>query len=189
MGGIAGAIAEFSPDGFRVIGDEQPRGICGSGLVDVMAFLITNGYIDPTGLMAKSFVLVPENLSGTGNILSLDQQDVRQFQLAKSAVATGIEILLRQAGLTFADLDALFLAGGFGNYLNVKSAAKTGLIPLPMIEKVVNLGNTSGTGALLALRSIAFETVLSKLRCRTRHIELSEDDDFAITFAMNMDFQ
>jgi uncharacterized 2Fe-2S/4Fe-4S cluster protein (DUF4445 family) len=189
MGGVAGAIAAFSSGDYRVIGNEMPRGLCGSGLVDVVAFLLDSGFIDPTGLMPEPYAIVPENLSGTGKTISIDQRDVRQFQLAKSAIATGIIILLKQAGLTFDDLDALFLAGGFGNYLNVECAVKTGLIPLSMKEKVVNLGNTSGTGALLALRSTSFEAVLESILCHTRHIELSEDEDFAIEFALNMDFQ
>ena len=139
--------------------------------------------------MQEPFNIVPENLSGTGRTISLDQRDVRQFQLAKSAIATGIFILLKQAGLTFDDLDALFLAGGFGNYLNVECAVKTGLIPLSMKEKVINLGNTSGTGALLALRSTSFEAVLENILGHTRHIELSDDEDFPMEFALNMDFQ
>jgi len=188
MGGVAGAIAEFSSQGYRVIGDELPIGLCGSGLVDVIAFLLESRRIDNTGLLSGRFEIVPESHSGTGKAIFLDQPDVRQFQLAKSAIASGIIILLKQAGILFEDLDALFLAGGFGNYLNVESAVKTGLIPLQMKDKVVSLGNTAGTGAMLALRSELFSNVLYDILRRTKHIELSEDEDFPVQFAVNMDF-
>jgi len=86
-------------------------------------------------------------------------------------------------------MDALFLAGGFGNYLNVESAMKIGLIPVRMKDKVISLGNTSGTGALLSLTSESFETgVIDEILHRTRYVELAEDDDFPLEFAMNMSF-
>jgi uncharacterized 2Fe-2S/4Fe-4S cluster protein (DUF4445 family) len=188
MGGVVGAISEYSADSYRIIGDEKPLGLCGSGLVDIVAFLLDSKLIDETGLLSHTFEIVSKEESGTGTALTINQEDIRQFQLAKSAIATGIVILLRLAGVKFEDLDALFLAGGFGNYLNVESAMKVGLVPARMKEKVLLLGNTAGTGALLALRSVLFENVLHTLLEKTIHIELSEDDDFALEFVMNMAF-
>jgi uncharacterized 2Fe-2S/4Fe-4S cluster protein (DUF4445 family) len=188
MGGVDGAIAEYSANGFRVIGEEKPIGVCGSGLVDVVAYLFTNGYIDSSGYIDHDFEIIPSNLSGTGNSISLTQQDIREVQLAKSAITSGINILLRNANLTFDNLDALFLAGGFGNYMNVTSAMKIGLIPAKMKEKVISLGNTAGTGALISLRASSFDQVLADILRRAKHIELSEDENFAIEFALNMAF-
>jgi uncharacterized 2Fe-2S/4Fe-4S cluster protein (DUF4445 family) len=188
MGGVVGAIAEFSEENYRVIGDEKPMGLCGSGLVDIVAFLLDSKLIDETGLLSKTFEIVSKEKSGTGNAIIINQEDIRQFQLAKSAIASGIIILLKLAGMKFEDLDALFLAGGFGNYLNVESAMKVGLIPSRMREKVIFLGNTAGTGSLLALRSVSFIKVLNTLLRKTIHIELSEDNDFPLEFAMNMAF-
>jgi uncharacterized 2Fe-2S/4Fe-4S cluster protein (DUF4445 family) len=109
-------------------------------------------------------------------------------QLAKSAIASGIKILLKQAGMNFGQIDTLFLAGGFGNYINTESAIRIGLLPAEMKDKIIPLGNTSGTGAILALKSVRFDDEVKKLLARTKHIELAVDEDFALEFAMNMMF-
>ncbi len=188
IGGVEGAIAGFSESGLNVIGDEKPLGICGSGLVDVIAYLLDKGIIDSTGLMEDNFEIVKKEKSAMRRPIYVSPEDVRQVQLAKSAIATGIRLLLRQAGLTFEDVDAFFLAGGFGNYMNADNAMKIGLLPRQLKNKVVSLGNTSGTGALLAVKSLSFLDVLNSVIQRSRHIELSEDPDFALEFAMNMNF-
>jgi uncharacterized 2Fe-2S/4Fe-4S cluster protein (DUF4445 family) len=188
VGGVEGAIAEFSNETIRVIGEENPIGICGSGLVDVIAFFLDKGIIDSTGLMADPYELVPGERSATGRPISLNQEDVRQVQLAKSAIASGIVLLMKHAGLQFRDIDALFLAGGFGNYLNPDNAMKIGLLPPQLKGKVISLGNTAGTGALLALKSASFMDILYAILQKTYHIELSSDEDFPLEFAMNMNF-
>ena len=188
IGGVNGAIAQYSSRGYNVIGDEKPLGICGSGLVDVVAYLIEYGLVDSNGFLENEFKIVSSDQSGKGNAITITQADIREVQLAKSAIATGINILIRQANLRFEDIDALFLAGGFGNYLNVESAMKIGLIPVQMKNKVISLGNTAGTGAILSLRSETFETILNDILQRTKHVELSQDDDFPLEFVMNMSF-
>lgn len=188
VGGVEGAIAEFSEDGIGVIGDEKPTGICGSGLVDVIAILLDKGLIDATGLMKEDFEIVPGQESASGNSIFVNQEDVRQVQLAKSAIATGICLLLKRAGMEYDEIDALFLAGGFGNYLNVDNAMKIGLLPSQLKGKVISLGNTAGTGAILAINSLSFMDVLASILQKARHIELSEDEDFPLEYAMNMNF-
>jgi uncharacterized 2Fe-2S/4Fe-4S cluster protein (DUF4445 family) len=189
MGSVRGAITHYSNRGFQTIGDEMPCGLCGSGLVDVLAYMIEYGLVDSSGFIENEFEIVSQNQSGTKKALTITQADIREVQLAKSAIATGINILLKHANLGFEDIDVLFLAGGFGNYLNVESAMKIGLISARMKNKVILLGNTAGTGALLFLRSETFETkILNEILQRTKHVELSGDDDFAIEFAMNMSF-
>jgi uncharacterized 2Fe-2S/4Fe-4S cluster protein (DUF4445 family) len=188
VGGVEGAIAEFSESGMEIIGDEKPLGICGSGLVDVIALLLDKGLIDSTGLMMEDFEIVPEEASASGRSIFVNQEDVRQVQLAKSAIATGISLLLRHAGLVHNDIDALFLAGGFGNYLNVDNAMKIGLLPAQLQGKVISLGNTAGTGALLAIKSLSFRDVLDSILHKAWHIELSEDENFPLEYAMNMNF-
>jgi uncharacterized 2Fe-2S/4Fe-4S cluster protein (DUF4445 family) len=189
MGGVNGAIFQYSYKGYSVIGNEKPLGICGSGLVDIVAYLVEYGLADCSGLLENDYEIVDAGLSGKGNAIIITQADIRQVQLAKSAIASGINILLKQANLGFEDIDALFLAGGFGNYLNVESAIKIGLIPGRMKNKVISLGNTAGTGALLSLRCESFETlVLNEIIQRTNHVDLSGDDNFPIEFAMNMSF-
>jgi uncharacterized 2Fe-2S/4Fe-4S cluster protein (DUF4445 family) len=189
MGSVKGAITHYSSQGFQTIGDDKPIGLCGSGLVDVVAYMVEYGLADSSGFIENEFEIVNRDQSGTNKAITITQADIREVQLAKSAIATGINILLKHANLGFNDIDALFLAGGFGNYLDVESAMKIGLISGQMKNKVVLLGNTAGTGAILSLRSKIFETeIINVILQRTRHVELSEDDDFAVEFAMNMSF-
>ncbi len=188
MGAVEGAISAFGENGLTVIGDEIPTGICGSGLIDIIAWLAEKGFINSDGQIKEDYNIVPEKDSGSGKAISITQDDIREVQLAKSAIASGVKILLKQAEMTFDQLDALFLAGGFGNYINTESAIRIGLLPAEMKEKIIPLGNTSGTGAILALKSVRFDEVIQKLLERTQHIELAEDEDFAVEFAMNMYF-
>jgi uncharacterized 2Fe-2S/4Fe-4S cluster protein (DUF4445 family) len=188
MGAVEGAISAYGKDGITVIGDEEPIGICGSGLIDIVAWLVENDEIDSDGLMAKDFIVVSASGSGTGQTISITQTDIREVQLAKSAIASGVKILLRNSGLTFDQIDTLFLAGGFGNYINIESAVKIGLLSPSLKDRIIPLGNTSGTGALAALKSIRFDDILDKIKSKAIVVELAGEDDFAVEFAMNMMF-
>jgi uncharacterized 2Fe-2S/4Fe-4S cluster protein (DUF4445 family) len=188
VGAIDGAISVFGNEGYTVIGNEKPIGICGSGLIDIVAWLCENNKIDSDGLLKDDFIVVPASESGSGEVISLNQQDVREVQLAKSAISSGINILLKQSGLTFNQIDTLFLAGGFGNYINTESAVRIGLISSSLKTRIIPLGNTSGTGALAALKSVRFDDIINKLISKTILVDLAGDDDFAVEFAMNMMF-
>lgn len=188
MGAVEGAISAFSDDGYTVIGDQKPAGICGSGLIDLVAWLCDNNRIDTDGRMEDDYTIVTATETGTGQSIYLNQDDIREVQLAKSAIASGIKILMKQAGMSFDQIDTLFLAGGFGNYINTESAIRIGLLPAEMKDKIVPLGNTSGTGAILALKSVKFDDIIKELLCKTKHIELAADEVFATEFAMNMMF-
>jgi uncharacterized 2Fe-2S/4Fe-4S cluster protein (DUF4445 family) len=188
MGAFEGAISSYNKEGFITIGNAKPSGICGSGLLDVIATLLDKGIIQPDGFMEQEFIVISGDESSTGKSIILTPEDVREMQLAKSAIISGIYILLQEAGLEVNQIDALFLAGGFGNYLNVESALRTGLIPQDLKGKVISVGNTSGTGAVLALKSIYFDMVIEKLLAKTKYLELSTAENFPIEFAMNMRF-
>ena len=188
MGAVEGAISAFSDDGYTVIGDEKPAGICGSGLIDIVAWLCDNGRINTEGQMDNDYTIVTASMTAAGQSISLSQDDIREVQLAKSAIASGVKILLKQAGMNFDQIDALFLAGGFGNYINTGNAIRIGLLPAELKERIIPLGNTSGTGAILALKSVKFNEIIKELLGKTRHIELAGDEDFATEFAMNMFF-
>ena len=111
------------------------------------------------------------------------------MQLAKSAIAAGVQVLLKNAGIDFAAIDAIFLAGGFCNCIDPESAMKIGLISPFLASKIIPLGNTSGTGALLALKSTRFDAVIHNLlKHNTFYIELSGNEEFTIEFAMYMGF-
>jgi uncharacterized 2Fe-2S/4Fe-4S cluster protein (DUF4445 family) len=188
MGAVEGAISAYGSEGYTVIGNEKPVGICGSGLIDIVAWLLRNELIDSDGLLKNDFIIVPGSESETGKSISLTQTDIREVQLAKSAIASGVNILLKRSGLSPDKLDSLFLAGGFGNYINIESAMSLGLISPLFKNKIIPLGNTSGTGALEALKSIRFDDILEKVKSKAVVVELAGDDDFAIEFAMNMMF-
>ena len=189
MGALQGAInIYYGQNNFQTIGDTPPVGICGSGLIDLVAYLLRSGYVSADGYMEEKFLVVPSERSGNGTAIYITPKDIREIQLAKSAIVSGINILLRRTSLTVDNIDALYLAGGFGNYIRRESAEAIGLIPTGLSEKVIPVGNTSGTGAILAVRSEKFDRYVSETLDSMEYTELSDDEDFALQFAINMGF-
>ncbi len=183
MAAVNGAIASFSePENYKVIGNCRPSGVCGSGIIDIVAFMLKNGLIDETGLLKGKFIV------GQDEQLQITQQDIREIQLAKSAIYSGIKILMKYADLSFSDIDALFLAGGFGNYINIDSGIEIGLLPDEMRGKIFPVGNSAGIGALQFLKSDEFEKKTDFILKRSQYIELSDIEEFTPEFAMNMNF-
>lgn len=184
MSALRGAVSTYSgPDSYRVIGNDRPAGICGSGIVDITAWLLDNGKIDETGYMQDEFPIYH------GSSIFLTQRDIREIQLAKSAIYSGMKILLERRGLRFRDMDALFLAGGFGNYFNVESALRIGLLPRDLAGKIHPVGNSAGIGALQYLKSGEFAERAETIAENAHYIELSHDKDFAAQFALNIGFE
>jgi len=186
MRAATGAISEVhQQDGklrCHVLGNAEPRGICGSGLVDAVAAGLDLGWIKPSGRLADG-----ESLPLAGPV-SLNQWDVRELQLAKGAIAAGLRILLEQWGAAKADLAQIYLAGAFGNYINHASARRIGLLDFPA-EKVQPAGNTALLGAKLALFSLqehngAYPEILAKVK----HVSLNEVERFQDTFVEEMGF-
>ncbi len=188
MSAVEGAINTFAGDQYSVIGNYPPQGLCGSGLIDVAAYLVKKGIVTNDGSLERDFIIVPKEKSATSADIVLTQQDIREVQLAKSAIRAGINILLKKASLAFEDIDVLYLAGGFGNYIDTNSAITIGMLPREMKNRIISLGNTSGTGALLSLKSTTFDDVINQIRGKTTYIELSNEDDFTLDFVMNMGF-
>ncbi len=184
MTAIAGAISSYNSEYYKVIGDTEPIGICGSGIIDIVASLLDKELISNDGNLSGEFTVFE---SDTVRVF-VNQQDIREIQLAKSAIASGIKRLLSIAGITLNDLDNILLAGGFGNYINIPNAIKIGLLPDFPVEKYIQVGNTAGTGAVLALKSDKFIYETEKLKEKIQYIELSNDSDFSMEFAMNMFF-
>ena len=186
MRAATGAISEVRLEAgqlrCRVLGHGRPRGICGSGLVDAVAAGLDLGSILPTGRLAKggSFPLTPP--------VSLTQQDIRQLQLAKGAIAAGLRLLLQQWGTAPEHLERIYLAGAFGNYINHSSARRIGLLNFPP-GKIRPAGNTALLGAKLALFDAsphhgAYPLLLAKIK----HVALNEDPNFQDAFAQEMAF-
>ncbi len=182
MRAATGAIAEVSPadGGFqcRVLGGGEPRGICGSGLVDAAAAALELGRIQPSGRLQNGPLL----LAGR---VALSQRDIRELQLAKAAVAAGVRIVLERLGAAPEDVDRLYLAGAFGNYINRASARRIGLIAFPE-AKIEPAGNTALLGAKMAL--FADDLSFAALRSRVAHIGLASDAEFQEIYVAEMAF-
>jgi len=185
MGAFAGAITSFTgKNNFSTIANEPAIGICGSGLIDIVSFLVVNKQVSEDGLLNREFNIFRNEI--TNQLVSISQQDIREVQLAKAAILAGINIMVKTAGLEYEQLDALFLAGGFGNYINTESAVNIGLIPKTLKDKVISIGNTSGTGASLALKSQIFQANIDHVLEKAEYIELSTHEDFVLAYALGM---
>lgn len=183
MPALKGAIAVFDgPDHYKVLGGVEAQGICGSGVIDVIAWMLRNKIMDQSGFIQEDFEIYP-----SGGI-RITQADIREIQLAKSAIYSGIQVLLKQAGLSPDEVDALYLAGGLGNYIRISSAVEIGLLPAQLQNKTFPVGNSAGIGALQFLRSGEFAKKIDTIMQQASYVELSNDDDFVLEFAMNMDF-
>ncbi len=182
MRAATGAISEVAIEAGRlrcgVLGGVAPRGICGSGLVDAVAAALDLDMIRPTGRLRDAAIELAPGIAVT-------QADVRELQLAKAAIAAGIDILARRWGTTIAGITRVYLAGAFGNYINRASARRIGLLPF-CEENVRPAGNTALLGAKLALfeNDRNFET----LRSRVEHVPLGSDPEFMDQFVSSMSF-
>jgi len=183
MRAATGAISEVRvQDGSlvcRVIGGGVPRGLCGSGLVDAVASGLDLKTIQPNGRM------IPNGALALAGSVTLLPADVRELQLAKGAIATGLRMLTARFGANLDDIQQLHLAGAFGNYINRASAQRIGLLHLP-IERIVPAGNTALHGAKRAL----FENAAGwdALARRIEHVALNEDTEFQDIYAGEMRF-
>lgn len=172
-----GAISSFSEGKMSVIGNTLPKGLCASGLIDVISHLARKGRIDKSGYMAGDFSIAYG--------VSLTPEDVREYQTAKSAVFSAIKTLVKEAGVSFEDIENLYICGGFSQGLNIKNAVFTGLLPKELEEKCILSGNTSLSGTVkYALSKASFETDIEKIP----YIELANNSFFEEEFIKNMSF-
>jgi uncharacterized 2Fe-2S/4Fe-4S cluster protein (DUF4445 family) len=212
MRGAIGAIDRVTvDDDIRVhtIGEAPPLGICGSGLIDLLAGLLQAGAIDWTGLIAmdagaalpprlaarlvmrgdeRQIVVVRAGEAGATGEIVLTQDDVRQVQLAKGAIASGIAMVQRIAGVPDDRVDELLLAGGFGNYVSIGSAVRIGLIPALTAGRIRYVGNAASLGAQLCLLSEAERAQAAALALRIEHVSLAAHPDFEEIFVDAMNF-
>jgi uncharacterized 2Fe-2S/4Fe-4S cluster protein (DUF4445 family) len=194
--------------GLKVIGDAEPQGLCGSGLVDAVTGLVQVGLLDSSGrfvpeeqaaaiapgladrltMVGKERVFVLHWRGAAEDSIYLSQRDVRELQFAKAAIATGWQILLEQAGLTAADVKQVLLAGSFGSYLSAASAIRIGLVPKVPVMRVVSAGNVAGEGAKMALLSLRERAGGLALLDEVRYVELSDRADFNDRFVGQLAF-
>ncbi len=185
MRGEAGAIDKVNVVNGKlcanVIGGGEPKGICGSGLVDAVAALLDTEDIDETGYLEDGEVTVLSPVT-------LTDKDIRAVQLAKSAISAGIRTLINEAGIKSDDVTSLFIAGGFGNYLNKISAGKIGLLPSELVEKTENIGNAALVGAEMLLLNKGLRDRAKELSEKAVTVELSTSKYFSECFISGMLF-
>ncbi len=198
MRAAPGAIESVSAQGeqilWQTIEDAPPVGICGSGILDAVAALRRIGILGKTGNMVSHqrvnkdngipyFVLVNAKESGREREVVITRKDVEAVQLAKGAIRAGIEILMREAGITSGEIDRVVLAGAFGTYLKVESALDIGLLPPVPARKVEQVGNSAGQGAKMALVSLDERERARHVARSSQYIELTTVPEFTSEFA------
>jgi len=196
MRAAPGAIEHVSITGGRpavqTIGGEPPAGICGSGLLDAAAQMLLNGVMDSSGKILphpkvrvredgmKEFVLAER--PGKDDI-TLSQKDIRELQVAKAAIRLGIRALMEEMGVVKQEIDEVIIAGAFGTFIDVESAIVIGMLPSLERERFRQVGNAAGTGARLALVSLAERLQAAATASRIRYIELAAISEFNQKFA------
>ena len=165
----------------HVIGEADPIGLCGSGLVDAVAALLDTELLDETGYLEDD----PAMISPPVEII---QEDIRAVQLAKSAIHAGMRTLIHAAKLGCDDVTTLYIAGGFGSYLNVKNACKIGLLPLELTDRVTVLGNAALTGAAMLLLCSDLRSVCETIARETQIVELATNPVFVNEYMERMMF-
>jgi uncharacterized 2Fe-2S/4Fe-4S cluster protein (DUF4445 family) len=210
VGGIKGAICKVELDKADIcetIGGTDVCGICGSGVLDTVSELLKHGVIDETGRMAdkdsignaalsarlseeggvRQFILEQNTILGYP--ITFTQKDIREVQLAKAAVAAGIRMLIKETGVDFDNIRKVFIAGGFGNFMNMESALDIGLIPPELKGKIVSAGNTAGMGAKLYLISNDYRQKAEHIAELATYIELSNKAEFQDFYVDAMTFE
>ncbi len=187
-GSVAGAISRVTVCGgkinYETIGGEKPIGICGSGLIDAAAALLDLGLLDETGALCED----NGDFSFDGSDVYINQRDLREVQLAKSAIAAGIDALLDTAGLKAADISQVFVAGGFGTHMDIKSACRIGLLPKEFLNSAISVGNAALSGAsMLLLNDNNFKRI-EDITQKCRIVELAGNAFFEKQFIENMLF-
>ncbi len=165
---------------FHVIGDESPAGICGSGIIDAVASLIKKGTVDKTGYMEKVFDICED--------VFITPEDIRQIQLAKSAVFSGIETLLHFENVKTLEIGSVVICGGFGKTLNLYSAETIGLFPKGIKEKTKCIGNGAVMGAAMLLLSEEMLEKANEISKKAVTISLAESSFFTEEYIKNMMF-
>ena len=210
-GAIEGVRVDQDEIRYDIIGNVRPRGLCGSGLVDLVAVLLHHGVVDSEGLLtarpvdeygdlflsrvvpgrngeAHDFVIARPGESYDGDRVLLTQNDIRELQFAKGAMAAGVETLMELMGVGVGDLDVIYLAGALGNYVNPYSAMRIGLMPITEPHRIVSVGNAASAGARMVLLSKKQWHKASAIVEHVEHVELSTQPGFHETFISALDF-
>jgi uncharacterized 2Fe-2S/4Fe-4S cluster protein (DUF4445 family) len=201
-GAIEGVKISGDAIELEVIGDVDPVGICGSGLVDCVAELVRSGLLDHSGRfvpeetaadiapsLAERLTKIGEErvFMLAGNVY-LSQRDVRELQFAKASIATGWHILMNELGVGPEDVSQVLLAGSFGAYLSPASAIRIGLVPRMALPRIVSAGNVASEGAKMAALSVRERAEARSLIAEVEYVELSGREDFNDMFIDELAF-
>lgn len=169
---------------YTTIGGEKPRGICGSGILDLICAARDRGLLDWRGRLREGALeIVPADESAHGKTIALSQRDIRQFQLAQGAIACGVIVLAGSAGISTDDIKGVVVAGAFGAHINMRNAIRLGMLPVPKGTPVQQIGNAAGAGACLAaLEANTTESIRTILE-QIQYVELVTAPEFKTTFA------
>ena len=208
-GAIEGVRVTEDGLALEVIGDCEPVGMCGSGLVDAVAELVHAGLLDHSGRFipdedaALRFPALADRLTKIGeervfvlhwrgddaaSSVFLSQRDVRELQFAKASIATGWDILLRELGVDASEITQVLLAGSFGAYLTPLSAVRIGLVPRMALPRIVSAGNVAGEGAKIAALSLRERAEAQSILREVEYVELSGRADFNDLFIDQLAF-
>ncbi|MCK8826926.1 ASKHA domain-containing protein [Natroniella acetigena] len=212
VAGIPGAISKYkiTAEGeieYQTIAEQPAKGICGSGLLDIVAELLITGFLNSKGAFCKdeeleswqqermteykgfkSYIVLTADEAGIEEDILVTQKDIREIQLAKGSIAAGIEVLLKEANIDYGMLDNLYLAGGFGNYLDPHNACVINLLPEEVEDKIIQIGNGAGIGAKMYLMDQKITSYADQLREQVNYIELSSSPEFQTEFMNSMEF-
>ncbi len=186
MGATPGAICSYelvNGNGrVKTIGNAVPVGICGSGLIDIVAELLKNNIIDDTGYLmtGKSFDVCEE--------VTVYAEDIRELQLAKAAIAAAIDMLILSAGLTAGDIDRVLISGGFGSFINPGNAALIGLFPAELRKKTAAVGNSSLAGGILCAAFPDKMALAETIAASTDYVDLANSAEFSERYIEHMMF-
>ena len=215
MRGSKGAISHITVENnelkLEIIENVKPVGICGSGLIDILAVMIRHGFIDNYGRLCEAdeledafaisqahriqekdgkpvFILVPAEESANGTDIYISQKDIREVQLAKGAIAAGIQIMAEKLSIRPEDIQQVYLAGAFGNYMDAENACEIGLIPYELRKRIIPIGNAAGEGAKLAVVNRGQYDYACEMAKKAEFIELATESCFQDTFVDELEF-
>jgi len=198
MRAALGAIEDVQIDpssgiaSYRTIGNVKPKGICGSGMISLLAGLYLTGWLDPAGKLNRNkessainidgriarYIIAPAEETASGDPITISESDIENIIRAKAAIYSACSLLLEQVGLGFADLANIYIGGGFGRFLDIEKSITIGLLPDIERGKYSYIGNSSLMGAYLVLVSQEFQQQQIKLADRMTYVELNTDPSY-----------
>lgn len=195
MAGVPGAVSKVrlirGRSIVRTIGDKPAAGLCGTGVMELMAELLDNGLVDGGGRLLEPYAQkgYPVSARTAGGELVFTQQDIRELQMAKAAIRSGVELLLKKAQVDAAEIGTVYLAGGFGYYLDVRKAVRIGLLPEQLERCTEAAGNTSLKGCISYGCDLSARERMERILSSMQVINLAEEPEFEETYIAQMSFR